>query len=89
MTQATQVLSKAAENMGKSLEKALYVKSSVQKATDDLNTLTSQISTAGDAGAILSNRLNTLILTGGVSLTANTFGSLTGAYLGSRSGDTA
>ena len=57
MTQATQVLSKAAENMGKSLEKALYVKSSVQKATDDLNTLTSQISTAGDAGAILSNRL--------------------------------
>ena len=89
MTQATQVLSKAAENTGKSLEKALYVKSSVQKATDDLNTLTSQISTAGDAGAILSNRLNTLILTGGVSLTANTFGSLTGAYLGSRSGDTA
>lgn len=89
MTQATQVLSKTAENTGKSLEKALYVKSSVQKATNDLSTLTAQMSTVKNAGEILSNRLNTLILTGGVALTANTFGSLAGAYLGSRSGDTA
>jgi hypothetical protein len=89
MTQATQVLSKTAENTGKSLEKALYVKSSVQKATNDLSTLTAQMSTVKNAGEILSNRLNTLILTGGVALTANTFGSLAGAYLGSRSGNTA
>ena len=89
MTQATQVLSKTAENTGKSLEKALYVKSSVQKATNDLSTLTAQMSTVKNAGEILSNRLNTLILTGGVALTANTLGSLAGAYLGSRSGNTA
>ncbi|MGI6071348.1 MAG: hypothetical protein ACOYBE_13155 [Blautia sp.] len=76
MTQATQVLSKTAENTGKSLEKALYVKSSVQTATNDLNTLTSQIFTAGDAGAILSNRLNTLILTGGVSLPSQKYNPL-------------
>lgn len=89
MTQATKILSKAAKNTGESLEKALNVKDPVQKATNDLSTLTSQMFRAKDAREILSDRLNTLILTGGVALTANTFGSLAGAYLGSRSGDTA
>lgn len=89
MTQATKVLSKAAKNTGESLEKALNVKDPVQKATNDLGTLNSQMSSAKDAGEKLSDKLSTLFRTGGVALTANTFGSLAGAYLGSRSGDTA
>ena len=87
MTQATQVLSKTAKDTGDSLQKALNVKDSAQRAAGNLQSVTRQISAADTAGAGLSGTLGKLIQTGGVSMVANTAGALAGMYFGSTHGD--
>ena len=89
MTQATQVLSKTAKDTGDSLQKALNVKDSTQRAAGNLQSVTRQISAADAAGAGLSGTLGKLIQTGGVAMVANTAGDLAGMYFGSAHGDSA
>lgn len=89
MTQATQVLSKTAKDTGDTLQKALNVKDSAQRAAGNLQSVTRQIAAADTAGAGLSGTLGKLIQTGGVAMAANTFGDLVGGYFGSAHGDSA
>ena len=89
MTQATQVLSKTAKDTGDTLQKALNVKDSAQRAAGNLQSVTRQISAADTAGAGLSGTLGKLIQTGGVAMAANTVGDLAGMYFGSAHGDSA
>lgn len=89
MTQATQVLSKTAKDTGDSLQKALNVKDSAQRATGNLKSVSQQIAAANTAGSGLSTTLGKLIQTGGVAMAANTFGDLVGGYFGSAHGDSA
>lgn len=89
MTQATQVLSKTAKDTGDSLQKALNVKDSAQRAAGNLQSVTRQISAADTAGAGLSGTLGKLIQTGGAAMVADTAGNLAGMYVGSAHGDSA
>ena len=89
MTQATQVLSKTAKDTGDTLQKALNVKDSAQRAAGNLQSVTRQISAADAVGAGLSGTLGKLIQTGGIAMVANTFGDLAGGYFGSAHGDSA
>lgn len=89
MTQATQVLSKTAKDTGDSLQKALNVKDSAQRAAGNLKSVTRQIAAADTAGSGLSGTLGKLIQTGGVAIAANTVGDLADMYLGSAHGDSA
>lgn len=89
MTQATQVLSKTAKDTGDSLQKALNVKDSAQRAAGNLQSVTRQISAADTAGSGLSGTLGKLIQTGGIAMAADTAGNLAGMYFGSAYGDLA
>lgn len=89
MTQATQVLSKTAKDTGDTLQKALNVKDTAQRAAENLKSVSQQIAAADTAGAGLSTTLGKLIQTGGVAMVANTFGDLAGGYFGSAHGDSA
>ena len=89
MTQATQVLSKTAKDTGDTLQKALNVKDSAQRAAGNLQSVTRQISAADTAGSGLSGTLGKLIQTGGIAMAANTAGNLAGMYFGSAHGDSA
>ena len=89
MTQATQVLSKTAKDTGDSLQKALNVKDSAQRAAGNVKNVTRQIAAANTAGSGLSTTLGKLIQTGGIAMAANTFGDLADMYLGSAHGDSA
>ena len=89
MTQATQVLSKTAKDTGDTLQKALNVKDSAQRAAGNLQSVTQQISATDTAGVGLSGTLGKLIQTGGVAIAANTVGDLAGMYFGSAHGDSA
>ena len=89
MTQATQVLSKTAKDTGDTLQKALNVKDTAQRAAGNLQSVTRQIAAADTAGAGLSGTLGKLIQTGGAAMVANTFGDLAGGYFGSAHGDSA
>lgn len=89
MTQATQVLSKTAKDTGDSLQKALNVKDSAQRAAGNLQSVTRQISAADTAGSGLSGTLGKLIQTGGIAMAADTAGNLAGMYFGSAHGDLA
>lgn len=89
MTQATQVLSKTSKDTGDTLQKALNVKDSTQRAAGNLQSVTRQISAADAAGAGLSGTLGKLIQTGGVAMAANTVGDWADAYVGSAHGDSA
>ena len=68
MTQATQVLSKTAKDTGDSLQKALNVKDSAQRAAGNLKSVSQQIAAANTAGSGLSTTLGKLIQTGGVAI---------------------
>ena len=89
MTQATQVLSKTAKDTGDTLQKALNVKDSAQRAAGNLQSVTRQISAADTAGSGLSTTLGKLIQTGGIAMAADTAGNLAGMYFGSAHGDLA
>lgn len=89
MTQATQVLSKTAKDTGDTLQKALNVKDSAQRAAGNLQSVTRQISAADTAGSGLSTTLGKLIQTGGIAIAANTAGDLANMYFGSAHGDSA
>lgn len=89
MTQATQVLSKTAKDTGDTLQKALNVKDTAQRAAGNLQSVTRQISAANTAGSGLSGTLEKLIQTGGVAIAANTAGGLAGMYFSSAHGDSA
>ena len=68
MAQATQVLSKTAKDTGDSLQKALNVKDSAQRAAGNVKNVTRQIAAANTAGSGLSTTLGKLIQTGGVAI---------------------
>lgn len=89
MTQATQVLSKTAKDTGDTLQKALNVKDTAQRAAGNLQSVTRQITAADTAGTGLSGTLEKLIQTGGVAIAANTAGGLAGMYFSSAHGDSA